>query len=181
MPTSVSPICVLCVSHIVWPQFSCCIDTTVKRTLAMDTSEISQPHQTLRDEIKRRMNCADKWTGWLRSELEAVLVGGLSDHVSTDTNSRSARGRSGSKYGVLIAPQMPHYPVTFTPHGCTVLVAFADMPETIAFGLDEDGALMPAVEALETALSFYLYAGLPRPLPGEAKQGQRAVSPHAAV
>ena len=47
------------------------------------------------------------------------------------------------------------YPVTLTPDGDTVLVSFADVPEALTFGADEDEALLHAVDALETALSFY--------------------------
>ena len=39
------------------------------------------------------------------------------------------------------------YPVTLTPDDGTVLVTFADVPEAITFGVDEDEALLHAVEA----------------------------------
>ena len=42
------------------------------------------------------------------------------------------------------------YPVTLNPDGGTVLVTFAEVPETITFGADEDEALFNAVDALET-------------------------------
>jgi antitoxin HicB len=73
------------------------------------------------------------------------------------------------------------YPVTLTPDGDTVLVSFADVPEAITFGADEDEALMQAVDALETALSFYLEARKhkPLPLPSKPKRGQRTVRPSA--
>jgi antitoxin HicB len=37
-----------------------------------------------------------------------------------------------------------------------VLVTFPDVPEAITFGADEADALSHAVDALETALSFYV-------------------------
>ena len=46
------------------------------------------------------------------------------------------------------------YPVILTQDGATVLVTFPDVPEAITFGADEDEALLQAVDALETALSF---------------------------
>jgi hypothetical protein len=42
------------------------------------------------------------------------------------------------------------YPVTLTPDGSTMLVTFADVPEAITFGADEDEALFQAIDALET-------------------------------
>lgn len=64
------------------------------------------------------------------------------------------------------------YPVILTPDGDTVLVTFPDVPEAITFGADEDEALMQAVDALETGLSFYIDARKPLPLPSEANGGQ---------
>lgn len=48
------------------------------------------------------------------------------------------------------------YPVMLTPDNGTVLVTFPDVPEAITFGVDEADALCQAVDALETALSFYV-------------------------
>ena len=45
--------------------------------------------------------------------------------------------------------------MTLTPDDGTVLVTFTDVPEAITFGADSEEALMHAVDALETALSFY--------------------------
>ena len=42
------------------------------------------------------------------------------------------------------------YPVTLNPDGGTVLVTFAEVPETITFGADKDEALFNVVDALET-------------------------------
>ena len=71
------------------------------------------------------------------------------------------------------------YPVTLTPDGDTVLVTFADVPEALTFGADEDEALLQAVDALETALSFYVEARKPLPMASKAKRGQRTVRPSA--
>ncbi len=71
------------------------------------------------------------------------------------------------------------YPVTLTHDGDTVLVTFADVPEALTFGADEDEALLQAVDALETALSFYVDARKPLPAPSKAKRGQHTVRPSA--
>ena len=71
------------------------------------------------------------------------------------------------------------YPVTLTPDGDTLLVTFVDLPEAITFGADEDEALLQAVDALETALSFYIDARKPLPAPSKPKRGQRTVHPSA--
>lgn len=71
------------------------------------------------------------------------------------------------------------YPVTLTPDGESVLVTFPDVPEAITQGADEDEALLYAVEALETALSFYVDARKPLPAPSKPKRGQRTVRPSA--
>ncbi|MDR1277057.1 MAG: type II toxin-antitoxin system HicB family antitoxin [Candidatus Accumulibacter sp.] len=72
------------------------------------------------------------------------------------------------------------YPVTLTPDdNGTVLVTFADVPEAISFGADEDEALLNAVDALETGLSFYIDDRRPLPLPGRPTKGQKTVRPSA--
>ena len=71
------------------------------------------------------------------------------------------------------------YPVTLTLDDGTVLVTVADVPEAITFGADEDEALLQAVDALETALSFYVEARKPLPVASKAKRGQRTVRPSA--
>ena len=71
------------------------------------------------------------------------------------------------------------YPVTLTPDEGTVLVTFGDVPEAITFGMDEEEALLQAVDALESALSFYVDARKPLPVPSKAKRGQRTVCPSA--
>ena len=48
------------------------------------------------------------------------------------------------------------YPVLLTPDNDSLLVTFPDIPEAITFGMNEEEALKQAVDALETALSFYV-------------------------
>jgi antitoxin HicB len=69
------------------------------------------------------------------------------------------------------------YPVTLTPDGETLLVTFADVPEAMTFGANEDEALLQAIDALETGLSFYVDARKPLPIPSQAQPGQRTVHP----
>ena len=57
------------------------------------------------------------------------------------------------------------YPVILTPDDGTVLVTFPDAPEAITFGANEEEALNHAVDALETALSFYVDDRKPLPVP----------------
>lgn len=60
---------------------------------------------------------------------------------------------------------MFNYPVILTQDGDTILVTFPDVPEAITFGDNEEEALVQAVDALETALSFYVDARKPLPEP----------------
>lgn len=71
------------------------------------------------------------------------------------------------------------YPVTLTPDGDSILVTFADVPEAITFGADEGEALLNAVDALETGLSFYVDARKPLPAVSKAKAKQKTVRPPA--
>jgi antitoxin HicB len=71
------------------------------------------------------------------------------------------------------------YPVTLTPDEGTVLVTFADVPEAITFGADEGEALLQAVDALETGLSFYVDDRRPLPVPSKPGKGQKTVRPSA--
>ena len=75
----------------------------------------------------------------------------------------------GFDYPVVLAPQ---------PDG-GFLVSFPDVPEAITQGEDEQEALLVAVDALETALSFYIDARAPLPVPGKPRRGQRTVRPSA--
>jgi antitoxin HicB len=71
------------------------------------------------------------------------------------------------------------YPVTLTPDDDTVLVTFADVPEAITFGADEDEALLNAIDALETGLSFYVDARKSLPAVSQPAAGQKTVRPSA--
>lgn len=57
------------------------------------------------------------------------------------------------------------YPVILTPDEGAILVSFPDIPEAITFGKDEAEAMSYAMDALETALSFYVDARKPLPEP----------------
>lgn len=71
------------------------------------------------------------------------------------------------------------YPVILTPDDGTVLVTFPDVPEAITFGMDEGEALLNAIDALETGLSFYVDARKPLPVASQPAAGQKTVSPSA--
>ena len=75
---------------------------------------------------------------------------------------------------------MLDYPVILEaqPEGGFV-VTVPDVPEAITQGEDEEEALLYAVDALETALSFYVEARKPLPVARKAKRGQRTVRPSA--
>jgi len=59
------------------------------------------------------------------------------------------------------------------------VVTFPDVPEAITQGEDQEEALLYAVDALETALSFYVDSRKPLPVAGKAKRGQLTVRPSA--
>ena len=71
------------------------------------------------------------------------------------------------------------YPVTLTPDGDTVLVTFKDIPEAITFGVNKDEALLHAIDALETGLSFFVDARKQLPVASKPKRGQKTVRPSA--
>ena len=75
---------------------------------------------------------------------------------------------------------MLDFPVVLSaqPEGGFV-VTFPDVPEAITQGEDEEEALLYAVDALETALSFYVDARKNLPLASRPKRGQRTVRPAA--
>ncbi|MBT8605096.1 type II toxin-antitoxin system HicB family antitoxin [Polynucleobacter paneuropaeus] len=74
---------------------------------------------------------------------------------------------------------MFNYPATLTKDAHTILVTFRDVPEAITFGVDREEALLNAVDALESGLSFYVDSRKPLPLPSKAKRGEVIVSPTA--
>lgn len=57
------------------------------------------------------------------------------------------------------------YPVMLTPDDGAFLVTFPDVPEAITCGATEAEALAMAVDALESALSFYVDDRKPLPVP----------------
>lgn len=71
------------------------------------------------------------------------------------------------------------YPVVLEaqPEGGFV-VTFPDVPEAITQGEDADEALLYAMDALETALSFYTESRQPLPVPS-APEGRPTVRPSA--
>ena len=72
------------------------------------------------------------------------------------------------------------FPVTLTPQPeGGFVVTFPDVPEAITQGEDEDESLLYAVDALETALSFYVDQRAHLPLPSAPKPGQITVRPSA--
>jgi antitoxin HicB len=75
---------------------------------------------------------------------------------------------------------MLDYPVILEgqPEGGFV-VTFPDVPEAITQGEDADEALLYAIDALETALSFYVDDRKPLPVPSKPKRGQKTVRPSA--
>ena len=70
------------------------------------------------------------------------------------------------------------YPVILTADADSLLVTFPDIPEAITFGTNESDALRHAVDALETALSFYVDGRKALPTPSPA-QGLPTVRPSA--
>lgn len=73
-----------------------------------------------------------------------------------------------------------NYPVILEPDtNSTVLVSFPDVPEAHTFGDDEAEALLRAVDALETALSFYTDAGKDLPHASKPHHAQHTVRPTA--
>lgn len=69
------------------------------------------------------------------------------------------------------------YPVTLTQDGDTILVRFKDVPGAITFGEDTEDALRHAVDALESALSFYTEDSKDLPKASSPKRGQLTVCP----
>lgn len=72
------------------------------------------------------------------------------------------------------------YPIVLEPQSeGGFVVTFPDVPEAITQGETEEEALVAAVDALETALSFYVDARENLPTPTPARKGQRTVRPSA--
>lgn len=71
---------------------------------------------------------------------------------------------------------MLKYPAKLTKDGCTTLVTFRDIPEAITFGRNEKEALEKAVEALETAESFYFNANKVLPKSSTPAPNEKVIS-----
>ena len=72
------------------------------------------------------------------------------------------------------------YPVALKSQpGGGFVATFPDVPEAITQGDDRDEALLHAVDALETALSFYVDSRRPLPTPSKPKRGQAVAHPSA--
>ena len=67
------------------------------------------------------------------------------------------------------------YPAVLKRDDGAVSVAFPDVPEAHTYGDTRREALIRAVDALETALSFYVDARKPLPRASRAKRGQVSV------
>jgi antitoxin HicB len=68
------------------------------------------------------------------------------------------------------------YPAVLTrDDNGTVTVSFRDVPEAHTFGETDDEALARAVDALESALSFYVDRRDRLPVPSKPKRGDRLV------
>lgn len=92
----------------------------------------------------------------------------VEEHAGAATGGDCGEGPAG---GVMF-----DYPVDLTPDDGTVLVTFPDVPEAVTFGADVDEALLQAVDALTTALSFYIDNRRPLPAPS-APDGRPTVRP----
>ncbi|MBF0342207.1 MAG: type II toxin-antitoxin system HicB family antitoxin [Magnetococcales bacterium] len=72
---------------------------------------------------------------------------------------------------------MYEYPVTLEPSDeGGFIVTFVDIPPAITQGENEQDALAHAVDALETALDFYIEEHMPIPVPSPSN-GSKTVSP----
>ncbi|WCM21910.1 type II toxin-antitoxin system HicB family antitoxin [Paraburkholderia bryophila] len=77
---------------------------------------------------------------------------------------------------------MLSYPIELTPDSNgTLLVTFADVPEALSVGENEEDAIAQALDALEAALEIYFSEKQPIPLPSRPKRGQHVVTLPALV
>jgi antitoxin HicB len=70
---------------------------------------------------------------------------------------------------------MLRYPVDVQPDEEFFMVTFPDIPEAITQGTSVEDALRHAVDALTTALDFYVEDSQPIPVPSTPKPGQHIV------
>ena len=76
---------------------------------------------------------------------------------------------------------MHGYPVRLRKDGEFITVSFPDIPEAHTFGNNREHALEMAMEALESAMDFYLEDKRPVPAPSKPKRGQQVVELPASV
>jgi antitoxin HicB len=74
-----------------------------------------------------------------------------------------------------------HFPANIRPDGRFFLVTFPDIPEAITQGNDIEDAKRHGADVLESALDYYLEAGLPIPAPSRPKRGQHLIALPASV
>jgi antitoxin HicB len=67
------------------------------------------------------------------------------------------------------------YPIEVRRDGRYRLVTFPDIPEAVTQGKTHEEAMDSAVNALQTALDFYLEDSRPVPMPSRLKKGQEFV------
>ncbi|MBI2689830.1 MAG: helix-turn-helix transcriptional regulator [Acidobacteria bacterium] len=68
------------------------------------------------------------------------------------------------------------YPAKFTPDdNGTLMVSFPDVPQAVTDVADKASANPRAAEALAAALSFYVEADRPLPVPSSPKRGQMMI------
>lgn len=70
---------------------------------------------------------------------------------------------------------MRSYPAKFTRNETGYTVTFRDVPEAITEGETVEEAAAHAVDALETALSFYIDSREPLPAPSAPRRGERNI------
>lgn len=78
-------------------------------------------------------------------------------HGTTDLG-RGLQAAIKHQLGLKYAQHDVRLPSNITPDNGTVLLAFVGVPEAITFNVDAAAAFTQAVDALETALSFYVNA-----------------------
>lgn len=90
-------------------------------------------------------------------------------------DNRPAISRHKEKFALIWAPVQDDYPVAVHERGCCPWVSCADVPEMACAGDTVEAALFGAVDALGSALSFYVDQRIAIPLPSPAAPGQPVV------
>jgi len=77
---------------------------------------------------------------------------------------------------------MLRYPANFEPaEEGGFVVTFPDIPEAITQGEELEDTMRHAADVLESALDYYLEAGLPIPAPSRPKRGQHLIELPASL